>query len=145
MGVTRIAQDNIELRTRFKTVFADVYPAIPVIWENQPKDTNGSPFPALSTEYVRVVLRQNDVVQISTGNPRAFRNYGTMHFYIQTKAGVGTGRNEEIAGLIGDSMSAKTVAGIVLRPAQYAQMGAVDEQWFHGAVTVRYESTFKET
>lgn len=149
MAVTRFAQDNAEIRTRFKELFEDVYPEIRVVWENEPSDKaspDGVPsFPKLDCEYVRVVIRNTNSKQISTGFPRAFRHYGIVAVFIQTRFGKGTGRSETIADLIGEVLGAVTVGGIVYRDPRHVQNGVADGQWYHSTFTVEYWSTFLES
>lgn len=144
MAITRFRQDNIDLRNRFQSAFAAGNPAIRVIWESQPEDYGGTPFPPIDGEYVRIVIRQNTSQQVSVGPVRRFRHFGTISVYVQTVANLGTKRNEEIADLVGRAMGAVTLSGIVLRDPVYRQLMAQDGLGFRGSVTIPYHSTFDE-
>ena len=144
MALTRFAQDNVDLRSRFSTEFADANTSIRVIWESQPEDYGGTPFPPITGEYLRIVIRQLDTQQVSFGPPRRFRAIGSIFMYIQTEANKGTNRNEIIADLAGRAMAAITLGGVILRDPRYIQVGAAEGKGFRGTVIVRYQSTFDE-
>lgn len=143
MAITRFYQDNRDIRSRFETLFADANPTIRVIWENQPEDDAGlSPFPSIDAEFVKIRLRQNDSQQVSTGGPtRRFRHFGVVSVYIQTEAGKGTQRNEQIADAAGQAMASVSVSGLVFRSATYLQVG-LHERWYRGVVSIPYQSSF---
>lgn len=145
MAITRYYQDNRDIRARFQTAFASANPSVRVIWENQPEDDGtDSPFPAIDEEYVKIVLRQNDSRQVSTGGTsRRFRHFGTAIIYIQTEAGKGTQRSEQIADLVGRSLGSMTLDGIVFRSPRFFQQG-LSGRWFRSVVSVPYESSFLE-
>jgi len=152
MSTTRFAQDNVDIRGRFKSAFADVpaNAAIRVIWESQPEDYNGDPFPDVQSEFVKIIIRQNTSRQVSVGgrgsviHGRRFRHYGTVAVYIQTAANKGTKENERVADLVGQAFSALSLGNVVFRDATYRQSGASAGQWFRGIVSVPYQSTFDE-
>lgn len=145
MAVTRFQTDNREIRARFKTLFQDVYPTIRVVWENQPEDAAGAgPFPSIEGEFVRILLRQTNSRQVSTGGSnRRFRHSGTVQILVHTEAGKGTNRNEEIADAAARVFASTTVGGIVFRSATYFQQGFID-RYFRGTVAIPYSSSFLE-
>lgn len=148
--LTRFKQDNIDLRTRFKTYFEDAQPDVRVIWEGQPEDRGGDPFPALDEQFVKIMLRQNDTQQVSIGGRgplplgRRFRSIGTVAVFVQTEANKGLSENERIADLVGRSLAAVTLGNVLLRNPTYRMVGTGNGQWFRSSVTVPYESTFDE-
>lgn len=151
MALTRFHQDNIDLRTRFKTEFADNNPTIRVIWENQPEDHGGDPFPDIDDEFVVVRLRMNGSTQATLSKPRAFRYIGTMTIGIQTEAGQGTKRSEEIADLIGRAMGNVSISsgaadsqGLITRTPRYSQNKGIEDRWYRATLTIPYMSTFNE-
>lgn len=145
MAITRFYQDNRDIRSRFQTAFAALNPSIRVIWENQPEDDGtDSPFPAIDEEFVKFTLRQNDSRQVSTGGTsRRFRHFGTVIVYIQTEAGKGTQRSEQIADLVGRALGSMTLDGIVFRAGRFFQQGLAG-RWYRSIVSVPYHSSFLE-
>lgn len=144
MAKTRFAEDNQEIRSRFKTLFEAANPTIRVIYENQPEDRGGDPFPEIDEEFVKLMVRLNDSQLVCLGNPRGFRNFGTITILIQTAIGQGTKRNEVIADLAGDVFANITVGGIIYRSPRYFQQGLFRDGWYRGSVSVNYESTYFE-